>query len=171
MPSAPNRDRKRFSNTGAAFHAQILGKISMVGRCCWCCISCDRICYCFRRKVVNTLNLQVVTRTAAQLGIVAIGQTLVLISGRFDLSVGSIFGVCGVIFVPLVAMFGVWPAFILALLCGVIIGLLNGFLTERMGVPSLISTLGSLWIFQGAGLLHNWRICKCNPESSESIIF
>jgi simple sugar transport system permease protein len=100
-------------------------------------------------KWLNTLNLQVVTRTAAQLGIVAVGQTLVLVSGRFDLSVGSIFGVCGVIFVPLVAAFGIWPAFILALLCGGAIGLLNGVLTEKMGVPSLIATLGNLWIFRG----------------------
>lgn len=100
-------------------------------------------------KWLNMLNLQVVTRTAAQLGIVAVGQTLVLISGRFDLSVGSIFGVCGVIFVPLTATFGVWPAFLLALLCGGGIGLLNGVLTEKMGVPSLIATLGNLWIFRG----------------------
>jgi simple sugar transport system permease protein len=100
-------------------------------------------------KWLNTLNLQVVTRTAAQLGIVAVGQTLVLISGRFDLSVGSIFGICGVIFVPLTAAFGIWPAFILTLLCGGAIGLLNGVLTEKMGVPSLIATLGNLWIFRG----------------------
>lgn len=100
-------------------------------------------------KWLNILNLQVVTRTAAQLGIVAVGQALVLISGRFDLSVGSIFGVCGVIFVPLAAAFGIWPAFILALLCGGAIGLLNGVLTEKMGVPSLIATLGNLWIFRG----------------------
>jgi simple sugar transport system permease protein len=100
-------------------------------------------------KWLHTLNLQVVTRTAAQLGIVAVGQTLVLISGRFDLSVGSIFGVSGVIFVPLAAQLGIWPAFILALLCGLAIGLLNGVLTEQLGVPSLISTLGTLWIFRG----------------------
>lgn len=100
-------------------------------------------------KWLNILNLQVVTRTAAQLGIVAVGQALVLISGRFDLSVGSIFGVCGVIFVPLAATLGIWPAFILALLCGGAIGLLNGVLTEKMGVPSLIATLGNLWIFRG----------------------
>ncbi|RKX80239.1 MAG: ABC transporter permease [Spirochaetes bacterium] len=98
---------------------------------------------------LNVLNLQVVTRTAAQLGIVAIGQTLVLITGRFDLSVGSIFGVCGVVFVPLVAAFGIWPGFILALLCGGAIGLLNGTLTEKLRVPSLIATLGNLWIFRG----------------------
>ena len=100
-------------------------------------------------KWLNILNLQVVTRTAAQLGIVAVGQALVLISGRFDLSVGSIFGVCGVIFVPLTAVCGIWPAFILSLLCGGAIGLLNGVLTEKMGVPSLIATLGNLWIFRG----------------------
>ncbi len=100
-------------------------------------------------KWLNSLNLQVVTRTAAQLGIVAVGQTLVLISGRFDLSVGSIYGICGVLFVPLVAALGIWPAFILALLCGAAIGLFNGVLTEKLGVPSLIATLGNLWIFRG----------------------
>jgi len=98
---------------------------------------------------LSPLNLQVIMRSAAQLGIIATGQTLVIIAGRIDLSVGSIFGICGVLFVAMTRVIGVPLAFILCLLCGVGIGFMNGFLTEKMGIPSLITTLGNLYIFRG----------------------
>jgi len=98
---------------------------------------------------LSPLNIQVIMRSAAQLGIMATGQALVIITGRIDLSVGSIFGICGVSFVAMTSVIGVPLAFILSLLFGVGIGFINGFLTEKMGVPSLITTLGNLYIFRG----------------------
>jgi len=98
---------------------------------------------------LSPLNLRVIMRSAAQLGIIATGQALVIITGRIDLSVGSIFGICGVSFVAMTSVIGVPLAFILSLLFGVGIGFINGFLTEKMGVPSLIATLGNLYIFRG----------------------
>lgn len=74
---------------------------------------------------------------------------MLLIAGQFDLSVGS-----GVAFVALVLALtidglGVLPASVLAMLVGVGIGLINGFLVTRVGVNALITTLGTLAIFRG----------------------
>lgn len=75
-------------------------------------------------------------------GVLAAGGTMLLIAGQFDLSVGS-----GVAFVALVLALtidslGVLPASVLAMLVGVGIGLINGFLVTRIGVNALITTLG-----------------------------
>ncbi len=82
-------------------------------------------------------------------GVLAAGGTMLLIAGQFDLSVGS-----GVAFVALVLALtidglGVLPASVLAMLVGVGIGLINGFLVTRVGVNALITTLGTLAIFRG----------------------
>jgi ribose transport system permease protein len=82
-------------------------------------------------------------------GVLAAGGTILLIAGQFDLSVGS-----GVAFVALVLaltidQLGVLPASVLAMLVGVGIGLINGFLVTKIGVNALITTLGTLAIFRG----------------------
>ena len=95
-------------------------------------------------------NLPSLLRDVSWLGIVAIGQALVIISGEFDLSVGSVFAFVGLIFVLLLQMgTGATPAFILAMLVGLIIGFVTGFLTWRLRLPSLLVTLGFLFIYRG----------------------
>ena len=95
-------------------------------------------------------NLPSLLRDISWLGIVAIGQALVIISGEFDLSVGSVFAFVGLIFVLLLQMgTGATPAFILAMLVGMIIGFVTGFLTWRLRLPSLLVTLGFLFVYRG----------------------
>ncbi len=88
---------------------------------------------------------------AAQLGILAVAVALLMIGGEFDLSVGSIIGACGMI-TALLAAEGGWnlgysiaASFLFALL----IGVFNGFLVLRTGLPSFIVTLGTLLIIRG----------------------
>src|SRR5919106_207367 len=79
---------------------------------------------------------------AAELGIVAMGVTILMIAGEFDLSVGSVLGVSSVT-VPWLAERG-WPvaaAIPVALLVAIGIGLLNGIVVNRTRVPSFIVTL------------------------------
>lgn len=96
------------------------------------------------RNVPNTLAL------TAQIGIIAIGQALLMITGEFDLSVGSVFAFAGVAFITLMDFgLGAWASFGLALvLCGAI-GALNGLFTLRFKVPSMIVTLGGLFVYRG----------------------
>jgi simple sugar transport system permease protein len=73
-----------------------------------------------------------------------------MISGEFDLSVGSVLGVAAMVF-ALTAKAG-WPLFlgwIFALLASAGIGFLNGFITVRTGIPSFITTLGTMMFWRG----------------------
>ena len=87
---------------------------------------------------------------AAELGIVTAGITFLMIAGEFDLSVGSVLGVSGMIF-AITATAGIphIVGLLLALGAAAIIGLLNGVVVVRTGVPSFIITLGSMMLWRG----------------------
>lgn len=87
---------------------------------------------------------------ASELGIVATGITFLMITGEFDLSVGSTFGLSAMI-LALAANAGI-PLFIgllLALSAAFFIGLINGIITVKLNIPSFIATLGALMFWRG----------------------
>jgi simple sugar transport system permease protein len=88
---------------------------------------------------------------AAQLGILAIAVALLMIGGEFDLSIGSTIGACGIIFALLSREFGwsVWTAALLSLGFALLVGLFNGALVLRTGLPSFIITLGTMLMIRG----------------------
>jgi len=86
-------------------------------------------------------------------GIVAVGIAFLMISGEFDLSVGSILGVSSLVFLSLI-MSNV-PAVIAALaavLAGATMGLLNGLILVWTRIPSFIVTLGTLQAYRAIAL-------------------
>jgi simple sugar transport system permease protein len=89
---------------------------------------------------------------AAQLGIIAVFVTLLMIAGEFDLSVGSMLGAAGVIVAYSSTELGwpLWAALLLAAGAAVLVGALNGYLVIRTGLPSFIVTLAALFILRGA---------------------
>ncbi|WP_019813379.1 ABC transporter permease [Saccharomonospora saliphila] len=94
-------------------------------------------------------------KRAAPLMILAIGQYFVIVSGGFDLSVGSLVTACVVIAARLIdgqeqATLWVIP---LLLAFGAAVGLVNGLVTTRLLVPSFIVTLGMLLVLDGAVML------------------
>src|SRR5215204_4708690 len=85
---------------------------------------------------------------AAPLAILAVSVALLMIAGEFDLSIGSVIGVCSMSIMLLVEHFGV-PLLIalpIALVLALGIGMLNGALVTRNGLPSFIVTLGTLFM-------------------------
>jgi ribose transport system permease protein len=98
-------------------------------------------------------NFSVIFATLAISGIVSVGLTPVIISGVFDMSIGSIFGLTVVVVAKLFNIPNVELPIILIILIGlsvgVIIGSINGFLVTKIGVNSIIVTLGTLTIFRG----------------------
>jgi simple sugar transport system permease protein len=79
--------------------------------------------------------------------IVAIGVTLLMIAGEFDLSVGSVFALTPMIMaVLMVAGWGFVPAFAAGLLAAAMVGLVNGWITLRFDIPSFITTLGMMFM-------------------------
>ena len=90
-------------------------------------------------------------------GIVAIGVTILMISGEFDLSVGSMLGAVAVFYmffltegIPQIGM-GPLPMLLAmpaALVVAMFLGFINGFILVRTGIPSFIVTLGTLLIYR-----------------------
>jgi ribose/xylose/arabinose/galactoside ABC-type transport system permease subunit len=95
-------------------------------------------------------NLLELIRSMSTLGIVALGETLVIISGEIDLSVGAVYGFSAMALGEMwINWFPLWIAFPAALLIGVFLGLVNAFFTEVVGIPSFIATLGMFSFAQG----------------------
>lgn len=100
-------------------------------------------------------NLFVMLKTMPELGLIAIGMTLLIIAGEFDLSVGSTFALSPFIMAYLTDKAGVDPvlSFLVGIASGVAIGWLNGIITTKIGIPSFITTLGTMMAFRGVILL------------------
>ena len=92
-----------------------------------------------------------VASLAAQYGIVAVGVTLLMIAGHFDLSVGTIVGLTGWAMYYFGNVLGLPP--ILTILCalavGTLLGGLNGVIQVRTGLPSFIITLATSLVYRG----------------------
>jgi simple sugar transport system permease protein len=90
----------------------------------------------------------------AEFNIVALAVGLLMISGEFDLSVGSILVFCSFIFLKLIDT-GMYLLFAVTITlgAGVLIGLLHGFITVKTGIPSFITTLGAMMFWRGVTLL------------------
>jgi simple sugar transport system permease protein len=87
---------------------------------------------------------------SAELGIVAIGATLLMIAGEFDLSVGSVMGLSSRIAIMLfnAGMPGI-PTLILTLTMAAAIGWMNGVLVTKLRMHSLIITIGAMMLYRG----------------------
>jgi len=83
--------------------------------------------------------------------IVAVGMTVLMVSGGFDLSVGSCLALAGAVAGYSMTKFGtpVWMGFSLGLLTGVLVGVVNGLLVTKVRVNPLIATLGMMQVVRG----------------------
>src|ERR1700688_1170091 len=112
----------------------------------------------FAQNFLTTANFMEVVRLSVELGLLALALTPVIITGGIDLSVGSMMGLCAVVFGSLVMD---WHVSVLAasaatLLIGCVGGALNGTLIAEFKIPPLIVTLGSFSAFRGIaeGITH-----------------
>ncbi|HZC36477.1 MAG TPA: hypothetical protein VE242_12725, partial [Chthoniobacterales bacterium] len=87
----------------------------------------------------NLDNLASVLRQSAFVGVAAVGMTIAIIAGTFDLSVGSTQALSAWTAVSFAPHFGVLPAFIAAVIVGGIVGLLNGCLVVLVRIPAFIA--------------------------------
>ena len=99
-------------------------------------------------------NLKTVLIQISVLGIVAVGQTMVLLVRSIDLSVSAVLALGAVIVVQTVAGAPLWVSFIEAFGIAAIIGLANGWLITKRQVPPFIATFGMLVFVQGARLAY-----------------
>jgi ribose transport system permease protein len=96
-------------------------------------------------------NLQSLSQLTAVLAVMAFGEAIVIATGEIDISVGSVSGIGALTFLGLAPVAGSGVALLAALVCGILIGAMNGVFVALVGIPSLLVTLGSLFLFQGIG--------------------
>lgn len=102
---------------------------------------------------LTTRNLFNIIRFIAEIGIISLGMTAVILTGGIDLSVGSTLGMCGIILGALFASgFNIWLAALIAIGAGALAGFLNGAIVVTTGVHSLVVTLATLAIYRGIAL-------------------
>jgi len=112
-------------------------------------------------KVDNMANI---TRQSAITAILAVGQTMVILTGGIDLSVGAVAAIsasaAAVLMTQRLAILGlvIGPlnfelGLLVALAVGALCGLANGLIITRGRIPDFIATLGTLTIFQGVALI------------------
>lgn len=114
-------------------------------------VVCCLILSFFTPHFLTVSNLSTTAIGLSADGIIAVGMTVALVLGGFDLSVGSVMALSGVVAGALyLAGVNIWLAAGIALLVGMICGLINGYFIGRVGLNPFITTLGMMSIARGA---------------------
>jgi len=111
-------------------------------------------------------NLRILLSQMTPITIIALGSTFVIIAGCFDLSVGAIFALSGVIYGVMADSVGLWPGFWITLVAGAIAGIVNGVLVTVFKINTFIATLGSSSLFVGLAyaLSTEGQVSPDNPD-------
>jgi simple sugar transport system permease protein len=119
-------------------------------------------------------TMTAITTVASTIGIVAIGVTMLMICGEFDLSVGQNFAFTPIIWAILFVTndMNEWLALALALGCAAAVGITNGFVTTVFGIPSFITTLGMFFVLQGLNnlLISGHQLIMFEPSMAMSLL-
>jgi rhamnose transport system permease protein len=98
----------------------------------------------------NAANLLDDTSNFMEIGLLALPMTMIIIAGHIDLSVGSNAALCAVVFATRYqAGWNIWLAVLFAIALGTLTGLANGLIVTRVGLPSLVVTLGTYALYRG----------------------
>jgi ribose transport system permease protein len=106
------------------------------------------------RTFPTPLTAAAILQETSTVALLALGETIVIASGQFDLSIGYVIDICAVLAIGLQRSGVPWPAVVvIVLLVGIGVGLINGLLVEYAKIDSFIATLGVGTIMYG---LANW---------------
>jgi ribose transport system permease protein len=116
----------------------------------------------------TSANATNVARNFAPFGIMALGMTIVIITGGIDLSVGSVMGLVAIV----AGLFLTWEypwyvAFAMGMLTGLLCGAVNGFFVAYVGMPSFVVTLGMLSFARSLAVVFsgNQMLYKFGPDA------
>jgi ribose transport system permease protein len=104
-------------------------------------------------KFLAWTNFANVLDQVSLIGIIAVWMTLLLVSGNFDLSIGGMVALIGVLAARVMNSSGTASGILVALALGIGLGTLNGFIVTKLKVNSLVATLGTGFAFSGTALL------------------
>lgn len=100
-------------------------------------------------------NIMSILLSTTVSGVLAIGMTYCIIGGGMDLSVGTNMTFSMIVMARLMTESGlpVFVCIILGILCGTLVGVINGILVAKVNIPPFIQTLGMMYVCKGAALV------------------
>lgn len=104
------------------------------------------------RGFLNPNNLLNIVRQTAMIAVMAIAMTFVLSAGEIDLSVGAVAGLASVTVAMAISVAGPVVGGFAGLATGIAIGVFNGWLTTKVGIPSFLTTLAMMGIAKGIAM-------------------
>lgn len=101
---------------------------------------------------MSSRNISNLLDSTGYIAVLAVGMTLVIVIRHIDLSVGFVAGFLGAIAAILLTQMGVsiYLTIPIILVLGILIGILNGFLVAKIGIPAFVATLAGWLFFRGA---------------------
>lgn len=116
-------------------------------------------------------NIRSIVISAAVIACIGLGENLVILAGEIDVSVGSILALAGFAAGPVaVATDSLWLTLAVAVPVGCAAGVLNGLLVAYTPVPSIVATLGTLYVYQGIALLLSGSHNVVSVPASASVL-
>lgn len=124
-----------------------------------------------RPTFLGSSNLINILQQVVTYSILGYGLTFCLVCGGTDLSAGASMALSGIIVSTLLIKGApLWVAIVVALLFGVLMGVLNGYVIEVLGVVPFIATLGTQWVFRGlANVMVDGKPIYTNEIPSEAV--
>jgi simple sugar transport system permease protein len=125
----------------------------------------------FEQAFVSITNLSNMFAFIPEFGIMALGMTLLLTAGVFDLSIGALFGFVPLLMFTLVNDAGVAPelALVVAIGVAIVVGFANGILVAKVGITSFLVTLGMGLFIRGLALFMSEGFPQ-KPPQGETIL-
>lgn len=122
----------------------------------------------FKTNFYTSYNILNVLKDAAVNEIIAFGVTLTVIAAGCDLSVGGVMCLSGIVSVKLInGGMDIWLAIVIAVLCGTLVGFVNGFLVVQQKTEAFIITLGMGMLIKGV----NQQLTDAHPVSCTNMEF
>ena len=115
---------------------------------------------------LKTRNIQNLLFAISVEGLMVIGMTIVMIGRGFDLSIGSVMALSGVLVIDFQYL-GIIPSCLIGILSGLILGLFNGFLVAYIKINPFISTLGTMVMVRGLVMTYT----NARPSVGENFEF
>src|SRR5690606_1466025 len=112
-------------------------------------------------------NLYNITRNVTFTAIIALGTTMVIITGGIDLSVGSVLCLCSMVLaVTMHAGFGIYTGIAAAVLTALVVGAFNGILVAYLDFPPFVVTLGMLSVARSLAMVlsNNTVVFEFGPD-------
>lgn len=116
---------------------------------------------------LSKINLSNLLLQISTTGIISVGVMFVMLTGEFDISVGSLMAFYGILSIQLTNKFGYWSALVAIIPLALIIGCIYGTLVAKVKINSFVVTLGGMLFYRGLGYI----LCNSEPVSATNRVY